>query len=64
MLLERVTAAQDADFYSPGWAHDGRILSIAQRFNAGLWRFRRVESRQGRVSVWNECFVQDPLRTW
>ncbi|MBI3665202.1 MAG: protein kinase [Acidobacteria bacterium] len=38
--VQRVPLAYEGDFPSPGWAPDGRIVSMALPLRASIWRFR------------------------
>ena len=38
--VERIPGGDQADMPSPGWANDGRLVTVASRAQASLWRFR------------------------
>ena len=45
--VQRIPAGGQADMTSPGWANDGRLVTVAFRKTGSLWRFRpENEARQ------------------
>jgi hypothetical protein len=43
--IVRAAAGLEADFDSPGWSRDGRIVAVAARMRSSIWRFRPVTSK-------------------
>jgi len=42
----RVPGGDQADMLLAGWAKDGRLVTVAQRFQGSLWRFRPENEAQ------------------
>jgi hypothetical protein len=38
--VERIPGGDQADMTSPGWANDGRLVTMAMHTRGSLWRFR------------------------
>ena len=38
--VQRIPGGDQADMLLAGWAKDGRLVTVAQRFQGSLWRFR------------------------